>query len=94
MVGMLGLRFSDLKPDTCEHAAPSPVEKNARESLRSVAHASLVTVTLLNAVAGRRVVTDRQADLAARLAAEIQGALDAAGVKPAVLSERKRRARP
>ncbi len=89
VVEALGLRFGDLKPDGCESAKPGPAERNARESLRSVAHAALVTVTLLNTVAARKAVTDRQADLAARLAGEILAAMGAAGVKPAVLSERR-----
>ena len=88
----LGLRFADLRPDDCEHAAPGHVEQNARESLRSIGHAALVTVTLLNTVAAKKIVTEKQADLAGRLAAEIQGAIDAAGIKPAVAYER--RARP
>ena len=91
VVEALGLRFSDLRPDDCENAAPEPVERNARESLRAVAHAVLVSAGLLNAVAARKVVTEKQAGLAARLAAEIQSALDAAGVKPEVASERRAR---
>ena len=89
VVEALGLRFADLRPDGCESAPPEPVERNARESLRAVAHASLVAATLCNTVAARKVVTDRQADLAARLAVEIQAAMDAAGIKPAIAYERR-----
>lgn len=91
IVQALGLRFGDLKPHRCDYATPEPVERNARESLRAVAHAALVAVGLLNSVASGKVVTDRQADLAAQLATEIQRALDAAGIKPAVATERRAR---
>ncbi len=91
VVSALGLRFGDLRPDGCESARPEPVERNAQESLRAVAHAALVAATLCNTVAAGKVVTEKQADLAARLAAEIQKAMDAAGVRPAVLSERRAR---
>jgi hypothetical protein len=90
-VEALGLTFGDLKPDGCESAKPGPAERNARESLRSVAHAALVAATLCNTVAARKNVTDRQADLAARLAAEILAAMDAAGVRPTVAYERRAR---
>lgn len=89
VVGALGLQFGDLKPQGCEFARSEPVERNARESLRAIAHAALVAVGLLNAVANGKVITDRQADLAGRLAVEIQSALDAAGIKPAVVMERR-----
>ena len=91
VVEALGLTFGDLKPRRCEYAVPEPVERNARESLRAVAHAALVTVGLLNVVAAQKIVTTKQADLAGRLAAEILAALDAAGVKPAVATERRAR---
>ena len=89
VVEALGLQFGDLKPLGCEYAAPEPVERNARESLRAVGHAALVAVGLLNAVAAQKIVTERQADLAAQLAGEILGAMDAAGIKPAVAQERR-----
>ena len=89
VVQALGLQFGDLKPLRCEYAAPQPVERNARESLRAVGHAALVAVGLLNAVAAQKIVTERQADLAAQLAGEILGAMDAAGIKPAVAQERR-----
>jgi hypothetical protein len=92
VVEALGLQFGDLKPGRCEFAGPEPVERNARESLRAVAHSMLVAVQLLNAVAHKKVVTERQADLAGRLAAEIMAAMDAAGVKPTVATERRVRA--
>lgn len=88
VVEAMSLQFSDLKAAGCEFARSEPVERNARESLRAVGHAALVAVQLLNAVADGKVVTERQADLAARLAAEILGAMDAAGVRPAVATER------
>ena len=85
----LGLRFGDLKPQGCEFARSEPVERSARESLRAVAHAVLVAVQLLNIVADGKIVTERQADLAARLAGEIQSALDTAGIKPMAATERR-----
>ncbi|MHB1608974.1 MAG: hypothetical protein ACYCXX_10155 [Acidiferrobacter thiooxydans] len=89
VVQALGLQFGDLKPLGCEYAAPEPVERNAQESLRAIAHAALVAVGLLNTVAAGKTITDRQADLAAQLAAEIMAAMDAAGVKPTVATERR-----
>jgi hypothetical protein len=90
IVEALGLRFGDLKPNRhIEYAAPEPVERSARESLRAVAHAAIVAVGLLNTVAAGKTVTDRQADLAAQLATEIMAAMDAAGVKPTVATERR-----
>ena len=89
VVQALGIQFGDLKPHRCDYAAPEPVERSARESLRAVAHAAIVAVGLLNAVAAQKIVTERQADLAAQLAGEILGAMDAAGIKPAVAQERR-----
>jgi hypothetical protein len=89
VVEALGLTFGDLKPRGCEYAPPEPVERNARESLRAIAHAAFVSVGLLNAVADGKAVTERQADLAAQLAAEIMAAMDAAGVKTTVATERR-----
>lgn len=91
VVEALGLQFGDLKPEGCTTAGPSPVARDARESLRAVAHTAVVTVTLLNTVAAGKIVTEPQADLAARLAAEILAAMDKAGVKPAVAAERRAR---
>ncbi|MDA8390864.1 MAG: hypothetical protein M0Z76_09080 [Gammaproteobacteria bacterium] len=85
------MRFSDLKPDGCESAKAEPAERNARESLRAVGHAALVVATLCNTVAAGKVVTEKQAGLAGRLATEILAAMDAAGVRPAVAYERRAR---
>ncbi|MHB1609050.1 MAG: CHC2 zinc finger domain-containing protein, partial [Acidiferrobacter thiooxydans] len=66
VVEALGLRFGDLKPDGLDHTGPTPVERDARKSLQAVAHAALVTVTLLNTVAAGKVVSEKQSDLAGR----------------------------
>lgn len=90
VIEALDLHFSDLKPEGCTLAGPSPVERSASESLRSVAHAALVAATVLGNVARSGRCSEAQADLAVRLANEIQRALDAAGIKAAVLSERRK----
>lgn len=91
VVQALGLWFGDLKPEGCTTAGPSPVERSAATSLRTVAHAALVAATVLGNVARSGRCSEAQADLAVRLAMEINRALDAAGVRPAVASERRTR---
>ena len=87
----VGLRFSDLYPPReSQQARPTPIERNARLSLQTIAHASLTAATLLGNVARANRCSEAQAELAVRLAVDIQKALDAAGIKPTVLSERKR----
>ncbi len=96
VVQALGLRFGDLKPAGCTTAGPSPIERSASESLRSVAHASLVCVTLCGDVARGKIVSEKQVALAISLAVEINGALAAAGLRPEVVPKdwgKERRAR-
>lgn len=91
VLAAVGLRFSDLYPPReSSQARPTPVGRNARISLQTVAHASLVAATLLGNISQSGRCTEAQADLAARLARDIQKALDAAGIAPAALRERKR----
>lgn len=84
----IGLRFSDLYPPRDSHGAPVRVDRDARRSLQTIAHASLVAATVLGQVVRSRHCSEAHADLMVRLAVEIHRALDAAGVRPAVLSER------
>jgi hypothetical protein len=96
VVEAVGLRFSDLKPERCTTAGPSLIERNARKSLQAVAHTALVTVSLLNDVARKKIVSEKQVGLAISLANEIQNALAAAGLRPAVVPKdwgKERRAR-
>ncbi len=87
----VGLCFFDLYPPReSQQTRPTPVERNARLSLQTIAHAALTAATLLGNVARTRRCSEPQADLAVRLALDIKKALDAAGIKPVVLSERKR----
>lgn len=88
VVEAVGLRFSDLKPAGSVTAGPSPVERSARISLQTIAHAALVTATLLGNVARSGRCTEAQAGLSVRLAFDIQKALDAAGIKPAIAKEK------
>ena len=91
ILSAVGLRFSDLYPPRESHQTrPAPIERSAHLSLQTIAHAALVAATLLGAVARAGRCTEAQAGLAVRLALDIQKALDAAGIKAAVLSERKR----
>ena len=85
VVEALGLNFSDLKPAGSVTAGPSLIERDARKSLQAVAHAALVTVNLCNDVARGKVVSEKQVDLAINLANEINCALAAAGLRPAVV---------
>ena len=96
VVEALGLNFSDLKPAGSVTAGPSPVERSASKSLRAVAHASLVCVTLCGDVARGKIVSEKQVGLAISLANEIQNALAAAGLRPEVVPKdwgKERRAR-
>lgn len=80
VVESVGLALRDLFPDGCRGEFHSkPIQRDALVSLKSIQRAALKTTLLLNDVANSKTVTPAQADLAARLTAEIWQALDVAG---------------
>ena len=82
VMGAVGLTLRDLFPEGSRGTlGPSPIQRNAAISLKTIQHAALKATMLLSDVARAKVVTPAQADLAARLTAEIWQALDAAGVR-------------
>lgn len=92
----VGLTFSDLYPDRKSTAAPSPIQRAAGMSLRTVAHAALVVVNLCNDVSRGKIVSEKQMALAIDLANEINRAMAAAGLRPEVVPRgwgKERRAR-
>ncbi len=96
VVEALGLRFSDLKPEGCTTAGPSPIEGSAQESLRAVAHTAIVVVNLCSDIARAKIISEKQIGLAISLANEINAALDAAGLRSEVVPKdwgKERRAR-
>lgn len=79
VVTAVGLTLHDLFPEGCRGEFRSaPIQRDALASLKSIQHAALKATMLLNDVAQAKLVSPAQADLAARLTAEIWQALDAA----------------